>query len=67
MGANDCLYMHGYKIMGANDPCLYMHGGNLDLRGGHLDLRPVIICTNFQSPFNTRLHMKFEEIRPRGF
>ena len=28
---------------------------------------PVTICTNFQSPFNTRLHMKFEEIWPRGF
>ena len=24
-------------------------------------------CTNFQSPFNIRLHMKFKEIWPRGF
>ena len=35
--------------------------------GGHLDLRTMIFCTYFQSPFNTRLHMKFEEIWPRGF
>ena len=35
--------------------------------GGHLDLRTVTISTNFQSPFNTRLHMMFEEIWPRGF
>ena len=34
--------------------------------GGHLDLQTMTICTNFQSPFNTRLHMKFEEIWPRG-
>ena len=35
--------------------------------GGHLDLQALTICTNFQSPFNRRLHMKFEEICPRGF
>ena len=35
--------------------------------GGHLDLQTMTICTYFQSPFNTRLHMKFEEIWPRGF
>ena len=35
--------------------------------GGHLNLRTMTICTYFQSPFNTRLHMKFEEIWPRGF
>ena len=29
--------------------------------GGHLDLRTVTIFTNFQPPFNTRLHIKFEE------
>ena len=34
--------------------------------GGHLDLRTVTICTYFQSPFNKRLHIKFEEIWPRG-
>ena len=34
---------------------------------GHLDLWTMTFCTNFQSPFNTRLHMKFEEIWPRGF
>ena len=34
---------------------------------GHLDLRTVTIFTNFQSLFNTRLHIKFEEIWPRGF
>ena len=32
--------------------------------GGHLDLRIVIIFTNSQSPFNTRLHIKFEEAGP---
>ena len=35
--------------------------------GGHLDFRTMTICIYFQSPFNTRLHMKFEEIWPRGF
>ena len=35
--------------------------------GGHLDLRTTTICTYFQSPFDTRLYMKFEEILPRGF
>ena len=35
--------------------------------GGHLDLRTVIIFTNFYSLFNTRLHRKFEVIWPRGF
>ena len=35
--------------------------------GGHLDLRTVTICIYFQSPFNTRLHMKFEEIWPWVF
>ena len=35
--------------------------------GGHLGLRAMTICTYFQPPFNTRLHMKFEEIWPRGF
>ena len=28
--------------------------------GCYLDLQTMTICTNFQSPFNTRLHMKFE-------
>ena len=36
-------------------------------QGGHLNLWTMTTCTNFQSPFNTRLHMKFEEIWPRGF
>ena len=34
--------------------------------GGYLDLRTVTISANFQSPFNRMLHMKFEEICPRG-
>ena len=33
--------------------------------GGHLDLWTMIICKYFQSPFNTRLHMRFEGIWPR--
>ena len=45
-----------YKSMGA----IYGHGG-------HLDLRTTTTCTYFQSPFNTRLHIKFEEIWSRGF
>ena len=35
--------------------------------GGHLDLWTKIICTHFQSPFNIKLHMKFEKIWPSGF
>ena len=35
--------------------------------GGHLDLQTMTSCTYFQSHFNTKLHMKFEEIWPRGF
>ena len=35
--------------------------------GGHLDLLTMTIWTYFQSTFNTRLHMKFEEIWPMGF
>ena len=35
--------------------------------GGHLDLGTMTIFTHFQSPFNTRLHMKFEGIWPKGF
>ena len=46
-----------YKSMGA----IYGH------TGGHIDLRTMAICTYFQPPFNTRLHMTFEEIWPRGF
>ena len=45
-----------YKSMGA----IYRHGG-------HLDLRRTTICTYFQSPLNTRLHIKFEDIWPRSF
>ena len=45
-----------YKSMGA----IYWHGG-------HFYLKSVTNFTNFQSPFNTRLQMKFEEIWPRGF
>ena len=30
--------------------------------GGQIDLQTVIICTNFQYPFYTRLRMMFEEI-----
>ena len=41
--------------------------GAVSRHGGHLDLRTVTIFTNFQSPFNTRLHIKFEEIWPWGF
>ena len=35
--------------------------------GGHLDLWTMTICTYYQSTFNTRLHMKFEEIWLRDF
>ena len=35
--------------------------------GGQLDKWTMTIWTNFQSPFNGRLHMKFEENWPRGF
>ena len=45
-----------FKCMGV----IYGHGG-------HLDLRTMTICTYFQSPFSTRLHVKFEEIWLRGF
>ena len=41
--------------------------GSIYRHGGHLDLRIVTIFTNFQFPFNTRLHIKLEEIWPRGF
>ena len=41
--------------------------GDIYGHGGHLDLPTVTICINFQSLFNTRLHMMFEEIWPRGF
>ena len=41
--------------------------GALYGHGGHLDLRTVTMYTKFQSPFNTVLHMKLEEIWPRGF
>ena len=34
---------------------------------GHLDLRTMTISTYYQSLFNTRLHIKFEEIWPRFF
>ena len=43
-----------YKSMGA----IYQHGG-------HLDLRNMTIFTNFNPPLT--LHMKLEEIWPRGF
>ena len=42
----------------------YVYGSYISA-GGHLDLRIVTIFTNFQFPFNTRLHIKFEEIWPR--
>ena len=35
--------------------------------GGQIDLQTVIICTNFQYLFYTRLRMMFEEISPKGF
>ena len=40
--------------------------GAIYSHGGHLDIRTTTICTYFQSPFNTRRHIKFEEIWPRG-
>ena len=52
----DFLSFSHYKSMGA-----------LSRHGGHLDLQTVTIFTIIQSPFNTRLHIKFEEIWPRGF
>ena len=45
----------------------YKSMGAISWYGGHLDLWTVTIFTNFQSPYNTRLHIKFEEIWPRGF
>ena len=50
----DFLSFSHYKSMGA-----------ISRHGGHLDLQTVTIFTNFQSPFNTWLHIKFEEIWPR--
>ena len=41
--------------------------GAIHGHGGPLDLLTMTISTHFQSPFNTRLHVKFEEIWPRGF
>ena len=41
--------------------------GAIYRHGGHLDLQTVTIFMNFQFPFNTRLHMKFEEIWPTVF
>ena len=41
--------------------------GGISRHGSHLDLQTMTIFTNFQSPFNTRLHIKFEEIWHRGF
>ena len=35
--------------------------------GGHLDYWIMTICTNFQSPFNRRVHIQFKENWPRGF
>ena len=55
-GEEDFLSFSHYKSMGA----IYGYGG-------HLDLQTMTICTYFQSPFNTRIHIKFEEIWPRGF
>ena len=55
-GEEDFLSFSHYKSMGA----IYRHGG-------HPDLRTTTICTYFQSPFNTRLQIKFEGIWPRGF
>ena len=45
----------------------YKSTGAISRHGGHLDLLTVAIFTNFQSPFNTMLHIKFEEIWLRGF
>ena len=55
-GEEDFLSFSHYKSMGA----IYRHGS-------HLDLRTTTICTYFQSPFNTRLHIKFKEIWSSGF
>ena len=41
--------------------------GAISQHGGHLDLRTLTIFTNIQSPFNTRLHIKFEETWPMCF
>ena len=45
----------------------YKSMGTISRHGGHPNLRTVTIFTNFQSPFNTMLHIKFEELWPRGF
>ena len=43
----DFLRFYHYKSMGA-----------ISRHGGHLNLQTLTIFTNFQSPFNTRLHIK---------
>ena len=45
----------------------YKSMGVISRHGGHLDLQTMTFCINFQSLFNTRLHIKFEEIWLRGF
>ena len=42
-----------YKFLGA----IYEHGG-------HLDLRTMTICTNFQSPFNTSSTWSLKKFGP---
>ena len=32
--------------------------------GGHLDLQTMTICSYFQSPFNTRLHISLKKFGP---
>ena len=50
----DFLNFSHYKSMGA----ILRHGG-------HLDLKPRPLLQIFKFPFNTRLHIKSEEIWPR--
>ena len=58
---------HGFREEDFLSFSHYKTMGTISQHGGHLDLRTMTIFTNFQSPFNTRLHIKFEENWPRGF
>ena len=76
LGCGQFLSFSHYKSTGVHDPLgcgqflsfsHYMSMGAVYGHGGHLDLRTTTICIYFQSPFNTRLRIKLEEIWPRGF
>ena len=51
--------LEAFLVSGEDVFIIYGHGSHL--------INGLTICINFQSPFNKRLHMKFEENWPRGF